>query len=482
MKVQLRFSSLAVNMSLLILSVLIASLAIFFASNHFMHVGFANHFQKDLETLRQVVDDELGTLKEKRFQNAVLLAQSIDLERAFHATDHNSLVRFAKSAQDRFKASFVTITDRKGTVLARSNSDRRGDNIAESSVMEQALNGKPNVDVLKLKNNGLSVAAAAPIVFDNGPIGALMVGEAFRTNSFVDEIKHTANVEMTVFDNDERLSTSIVRNGKRAVGTKLESAEVYTTVLKEGGVYSDDATILGKAYKTVYWPLRDKQEKILGMWFIGTEAVDIDHSITAIALSCLATTLVIAVALSFFGIFLVHSMVNPLEQKAYTDRLTGISNRAGFEKTFERILKTNPQKGALFLVDLDNFKDINDNLGHPFGDECLKRVANLAKEVFRDTDAIARLGGDEFIIFAPGMHDPEIIREKAKEFLDVVKYTYKVDKGNALTLTASLGISLYPDNGKTYTPLYRNADIALYSVKNSGRNNYALYNGDDLTK
>ncbi len=473
---------MALNMSLLIVAVLIASLAIFFASNHFMHVGFANHFQKDLETLRQVVDDELSNLKEKRLQNCILLAQSIDLERSFNATDGLALERFAKSAQDRFKASFVTITDMKGTVLARGSSDKRGDNIAESSVMQKAINGTPNVDVLKLKNNGLSVAAAAPIVFDKGPVGVVLIGDAFRTNAFVDEIKHATNVEMTVFDKDERLSTTIIRNGKRAVGTKLESSDVFTTVLREGGVYSDNAEILGKAYKTVYWPLRDNQEKILGMWFIGTEVEDIDRSITAIALSCLGATLVIAVALSFFGIFLVHAMVTPLEQKAYTDRLTGISNRAGFEKAFEDILKTNPQTGTLFLVDLDNFKDVNDNLGHPFGDECLKRVANLAKEVFRDKDVIARLGGDEFIIFAPGMHDPEIIKEKAKEFLDIINYTYKLDNGQMLNLTASIGISLYPDNGKTYTPLYRNADIALYSVKDSGRNNYAIYNGDGEPK
>ena len=179
--------------------------------------------------------------------------------------------------------------------------------------------------------------------------------------------------------------------------------------------------------------------------------------------------------MSFLGVMFVRAVVNPLEKKAYVDMLTGITNRAGFERAFEASLAAAPQSGTLFLIDLDNFKDINDNLGHPVGDECLIRVAHLVKEVFRDTDIVARLGGDEFIVFAPTMEDTAIIQEKAQEFLDVVQYTYKLDNGERLTVTASIGIAIYPKDGKSYTLLYRNADSALYSVKNCGRNGYAFY-------
>lgn len=473
---QVRISSLVRNMSWLIIAILIAALAIFFASNHFMHTGFDRHIQRDLETMRQVVDDNLANLKEQRLQDVIMLTGSEELMQAFRANDHLLMAAFAKSTKERFKASFATITDAEGTVLARGYWDKRGDNISDSSVMQQALKGEPAVDVVRLRNNGLSVAAAAPVIIDGKHVGVLMFGDAFHTHAFVDEIKRTTHLEMTVFDHDVRLSTSIMREGQRAVGTHLDNQAVYNRVLSEGGEFSADADILGKPYKTVYWPLRDNQGKNLGMWFIGTEVEGVEQAITAIALSCLMATLIIAVALSFLGVMFVRSMVNPLEKKAYVDMLTGITNRAGFEKAFEYSLATNPRNGAMFLIDLDNFKDINDNLGHPVGDECLKRVAHLVKEVFRDTDIVARLGGDEFIVFAPSMDDINIIKEKAREFLDVVQYSYKLDNGKMLTVTASIGISLYPNNGRTYTPLYRNADQALYSVKNSGRNGFAFYN------
>ena len=468
------------KMGWLIVAILIASLGIFFASNHFMQTGFDEHIQKDLETMRQVVDDDLANLKERRLQDAIVLTGSVELLEAFRANDPLLMAAFARSVKERFKASFSTITDAEGTVLARGYSDKRGDNIAESAVMKKALKGEAGVDVVKLRNNGLSIAAAAPIVIENKLAGVLLFGDAFKTHAFVDEIKRVTNLEMTVFDHDVRLSTSIMRDGQRAVGTHLDNPEVHSRVLDEGGVYSADAAILGKAYKTVYWPLRDSQGKNLGMWFIGTEVEGVERGITAIALSCLMATLLIAIALSFLGIMFVRSLLNPLEKKAYVDMLTGITNRAGFEKAFELSIATNSRNGAMFLIDLDNFKDINDTLGHPVGDECLKRVASLIREVFRDTDIVARLGGDEFIVFAPTMDNIAIIQEKAKEFLEVVKYTYKLGNGNAITLTASIGISLYPKNGKSYTPLYRNADKALYEVKNSGRNNYAFSDSESF--
>ena len=471
----MQYSIVARNMVMLILGILIAALTIFFASNYFMHEGFERHIKKDMETMRNVVDDDLANLKDRLFQEVLMLAQANELINAFRSKDHLLLASVAKSAKERFRASFATIVDAQGTVLARGYWDKRGDNIANSQVVLDALKGNANVDVVKLKNNGLSVGAAAPVYIDGQLVGAILFGEAFRTNSFVDEIKRTTGLEMTVFDTDVRISTTIMREGERAVGTYLENDNVRADVLREGNIYSANADILGKAYKTVYWPLRNTQGTILGMWFIGTEVEGIEEMITTIALSCLAATLVIAVALSCLGGIIFRSTVNPLEKKAYVDMLTGITNRAGFEKQFNLALSERPHSGAMFLIDLDNFKDINDNLGHPVGDECLKRVAYLLREVFRKDDIVARLGGDEFIVFASNMGSVESIKEKAQEFINIITYTYKLANNVKLTLTASIGISLYPKDGKTYTPLYNNADAALYTAKNRGRNQLIFF-------
>ena len=462
-------------MGWLILAILLASLAIFFASSYFMDKGFEEHFQKDMATMRQVVDNDLDNLKDRLLQEVVMLSRSEDLEKGFRDGDPALLTKMARDAKDRFHASFATICNARGDVLARGHSNKVGDNIAQSTVMTQALNGNPMVDVVRLRNNGLSVAAAAPVFIDGQLVGTLLFGEAFRTHTYVDRIKHATNLEMTVFDHDMRLSTTLMRQGMRAVGTRLDNPEVYSRVLEGGDVFGADAEILGRAYKTVYWPIRDSQGKILGMWFIGPAVEGLQKIITAIAISCLVSTLIIALALSVLGVAIFRSLINPLEKRAYVDVLTGITNRAGFEKTLDFVFRSNPKSGALFLIDLDNFKLLNDSLGHPVGDECLKRTAYLLKEVFRETDIVARLGGDEFIVFAPTLTDINVIEEKAQEFLDDLVYKYILENGRELVITASIGIAIYPRDGRSYTPLYNHADSALYAAKKSGRNKYALF-------
>lgn len=471
----MRLSSLIKKMSGLFAAILAAALSIFFISNYFIHEGFEHHFQKDLQTMRKVVDDELANLKDRLLQEVLMLSQSVELQRAFRARDTLLLASVARAAKDVFHASFATITDAQGIVLARGYWNKAGDSIADSYVMQQALNGNASVDVVKLRNNGLSIGAAAPVYVDGNIVGALLFGMALRTHAFVDGIKRSTDLEMTVFDHDERISTTIVRDGQRAVGTKLDNAQIAKKVLQDGGIYSDDVNILGKAYKTVYWPIQDSHGSTLGMWFIGTEVQGLRRTVTNVALSCLAATLLIACALSCVGVVFIRSMINPLERKAYVDKLTGINNRAGFERGLSFILSSRPKSGTLFLIDLDEFKEINDNLGHPTGDECLKRAASLLREVFRGTDLVARLGGDEFVVFAPTLSDDTIIRDKAQEFLDILAYTYRLDNGRTLTVTASIGIARYPEHGKSYTPLYNNADKALYAAKEGGRNQYVFY-------
>ncbi|MBO4300603.1 MAG: GGDEF domain-containing protein, partial [Desulfovibrio sp.] len=175
--------------------------------------------------------------------------------------------------------------------------------------------------------------------------------------------------------------------------------------------------------------------------------------------------------------FLVGSGFTHLERKAATDELTGIANRAGFEKSLEQSIARAPEGGALFLIDLDHFKDVNDSLGHPTGDALLKNTAATLKTIFRESDILARLGGDEFVVFAPSLNQRDIIASKAQNILKLVKTSYQLGDDRVLTVTASVGIALYPVHGADYKTLYKNADSALYSTKNRGRNDFTIYTG-----
>ena len=123
---------------------------------------------------------------------------------------------------------------------------------------------------------------------------------------------------------------------------------------------------------------------------------------------------------------------------------------------------------------MDNFKNVNDLLGHIAGDKALKKVANILKQNFRTSDLVGRLGGDEFVIFMKNIKDEKIIPNFMKRLLKSLNLKF-TDNVTTVEIAASIGVSLFPRDGKTFDELYKNADKALYSVKNNAKNGCSIY-------
>ena len=158
------------------------------------------------------------------------------------------------------------------------------------------------------------------------------------------------------------------------------------------------------------------------------------------------------------------------------DVLTGLPNRVLLEEHFHNLLSHARRSAAPFAVmflDLDHFKEINDSLGHNFGDALLVEIAKHLKETIRGEDIIARLGGDEFIILLPDTDSKGAV-EVAQKFLETVVKPVLVDQ-HEFIVTASIGIALYPEDGNTMDLLLQNADAAMYRAKQEGRNGYAFF-------
>ena len=161
---------------------------------------------------------------------------------------------------------------------------------------------------------------------------------------------------------------------------------------------------------------------------------------------------------------------------AYTDALTGLPNRALFYDRLSMAMaqaQRYGQKLAVVMLDLNGFKKINDTLGHQVGDVLLQQVAKRLEGLLRRSDTVARYGGDEFIsVLAElnGVEDDIIIAEK---ILDAFNRPFDF-RGRLLQVTASLGVALFPDDGEDIDTLIQQADMAMYRVKKSGRNRYAL--------
>lgn len=162
---------------------------------------------------------------------------------------------------------------------------------------------------------------------------------------------------------------------------------------------------------------------------------------------------------------------------AHFDELTGLPNRACFmqrlSQAIARAARYQTQAGMLF-VDLDRFKNINDSHGHEVGDKVLREVAARLTASVREVDMVARLGGDEFVILAEDVADNPVLANLAQKLIDKIAQPFHID-GDLFHLTASVGISTYPGDGDDLYALIKSADIAMYRVKELGRNGHQFY-------
>lgn len=167
-----------------------------------------------------------------------------------------------------------------------------------------------------------------------------------------------------------------------------------------------------------------------------------------------------------------------IRQLAYYDALTGVPNRRLLEDRLEHAIRhahRTKKLLAVMFMDLDKFKDVNDRLGHATGDELLVQFTARVRSCLREDDTLARLGGDEFIILLPEVINPEDVLSVAERLVRASTPDYVIN-GHQLAVSTSIGISLYPDDGKTSEELLNGADIAMYQAKQSGRDRYKLFN------
>ena len=168
-----------------------------------------------------------------------------------------------------------------------------------------------------------------------------------------------------------------------------------------------------------------------------------------------------------------HSKV--LEDKADTDLLTDLNNKMATERKIREYMEKYPDKqGVLFVLDVDNFKKINDTMGHAFGDEVLRNLAVRLQSMFRATDIVGRTGGDEFMVFLKDIRDITMIEREGKK-IEQFFHQFEVGEYVKYSVTASVGAAVFPGDGNTFENLYKSADNALYVSKRRGKNQLTFY-------
>ncbi len=227
-------------------------------------------------------------------------------------------------------------------------------------------------------------------------------------------------------------------------------------VIRNGEMVINREELVENARGDKHWlltsklPLRDPSGEILGLIGIGRDITD------------------------------RKMLENKLIDMAHFDTLTALPNRTlFFERAHANLLQAKRSKlfCAMLFIDLDHFKKVNDTLGHSIGDELIKDAASRLNECIRESDILARLGGDEFVIFLNAMEGIDNARVIAERIIEKFNSSRMV-MGNDLFITASIGITVAPDDGYNLEELLKNADTAMYAAKESGRNSYCFFNAE----
>jgi diguanylate cyclase (GGDEF)-like protein len=178
-----------------------------------------------------------------------------------------------------------------------------------------------------------------------------------------------------------------------------------------------------------------------------------------------------------------HRAVEAIERLAHRDALTGLANRYTLEARLDQLVadaRRHDRRLAVMFLDMDNFKTINDTLGHGVGDQFLQAIATRLNATVRDNDIVARLGGDEFVVVLADLEDPQDATSVATKIIDSLRQPISVDR-HALRASVSIGICFYPEDGKDRGALMQSADIAMYHAKNAGKGVFHFFDAAMMT-
>ena len=297
-------------------SVFITSIGLFLVSNYYVRNGFNVEAKESVKLLRGIVEKKLDSDKEDLFKATNALANNSGLIEALVRRDTKALKAMLRLQMEILKVDNAVVVDEKGIVLARGHDDKTGDSGLNLIGLASALKDKPLAGIERGNLVKLILRAAYPIKQDGQIIGAVTVGYSIVSEKFLDGIKDITGLETTVFDGDTRISTTVRKDGKRAVGTKMDNPKVLETVLQKGEIFLSQNNILGKFYETAYWPLKDANGKIEGMFFIGKDRSVIENTQNSITWAMFLAAAVISVIMGGLGLLFARTLSRPLQNTA----------------------------------------------------------------------------------------------------------------------------------------------------------------------
>jgi methyl-accepting chemotaxis protein len=301
---------------MVISAVIVSSVSLFLVSNYFVGHGFDEEARDNITLFQRIVEKQVEAEKTDLSQTTQALANNPAVIDAVAKRDAKALKALLKHQLQIHQVDTILASDEKGVCIVRAHDDKAGDSVLNLLSVASALKDKPMVGIERGNVVKFAVRAAFPIKHNGEVIGSVAVGNSLTGEKFVDGIKDLTGMEVTIFDQDTRAATTIMKEGKRAIGTKMDNPKVLENVLQKGGIFHATNVILGKPYETAYWPLKDGYGKTEGMFFIGKERKVIEETKNSITKLMLLAGLAICAVMGALGLFFARSLAIPLKRTA----------------------------------------------------------------------------------------------------------------------------------------------------------------------
>lgn len=344
---------------------------------------------------------------------------------------------------------------------------------------ESLFTGLESMVTRKRTNDGWSAGY-------NGDFKRIYYVKKIHENALLVISFYTTELE-SVFDNPETLSDMSIRltNQNYDIIYSSEKDEVGQPLPEEimSRINYSSATIMDSQYLVTVNMCNDKWYVICSIptRIILKEKNEMQYYICATAFISALISVLFSIWLSLRLTGNVQNVVSNLNTKAHIDQLTGILNKISFEEFTENRLQNSLsiENHALILIDLDNFKGVNDTLGHAYGDEVLAKVGAILRGTFSTEDFLGRIGGDEFCVLINSRSDfypsyDDFVTAKCEELCTAFRNNYTGDDGK-YKISASIGVSMFPTDSTSFSGLYSCADKALYNSKHKGKDTYTFF-------
>jgi methyl-accepting chemotaxis protein len=296
------------------LGIITISAGVIIASKIEIQKNYMSSAQDQVNTFKNNVD-ALLLEKENIIKNyAYFINKNGVLVSAIKSRQTEGLRSYTKSLLENTDLDFITITDKNGRVLARGHSDKKYDIISGQNIFNELKFKEFAFGAEEGQEEGFSFQGGFPVYFLDKRVGYVFIGFDFANHKFVDLIKERFNIDATIFQGDKRISTTIKRDGKRAVGTTLTNQSIADEVLKHGQTYYGNNVILGKKNLTVYWPLKNSSSETTGILFIGQPVDTVVTQTNQILLRLAIVFVILIVIVSSILLFALYRMLSPLQK------------------------------------------------------------------------------------------------------------------------------------------------------------------------